>query len=248
VTVPVTPWRGNALTPFMVEVEHREQEMMALAPRGYDAAMFYASLKLYFTSNAALLNCSPASVARAMLRVAQTGLDLGVSCDILPFGKEAQFSARYNGLIELAHSAGCRSLNHGVVREGDDQWEWQLGSDGFVHHRPARGNQNPISYAWAAARFGVLGLQVEVMDREEIERHKEKYSKQWKATPLDEIPWYARKTVIRRICKYLPKNARFAAALRYVEEEEMDQADEVRATTHATVIPEGEATGPVAPF
>ena len=239
-TAVATTSRRDVLTSILIEVEKREPEMMALAPKGYDAQMFYAALKLYVANNGAILECRPLSVATAMLRVAQTGLELGVSCDILPFKGAAMFSPRYNGLIELAHSAGVRGINHGVVRDGD-LFEYQLGSEAFLKHVPLRGNKGEITHAWACARIGVTGMQIEVMDREEVEALKTTYSKQWKTTPLDEIPWYARKTVIRRLCKYLPKNARFAAALRYdaapldEPEFEIEQGQQV----------EGEATGPV---
>ena len=223
---------------ILKEVENREQEMMALAPRGTEPAMFYAALKLYFASNTKLLDCSAVSVARAMLRVAQTGLELGVSCDILPFGNAAQFSPRYTGLIELSHSAGTRSLNHGVVREGDE-FAFRLGSDSFVNHVPKKGNTGKITHAWAVGRTGITGVQIEVMDSETIEARKREFSRQHKMTPLEEIPWYARKTVIREICKYLPKNARFSAALRY---DEAEPVEDIQPTAHDAI---GEPTGPV---
>src|SRR3990167_4558202 len=138
---------------------------MALAPRGYEAPMYYAALRMYFPANPPELNC-------------------------------------------------------GVVREGDEIWDWMLGSDGYMHHRPRRGNSGAISHFWAVARLGVTGQVIRVMDVEEIVARKERYSKQWKTTPLAEIPWYGIKTVIREVCSYLPKNARFAAALRYDEAEQ----------------------------
>lgn len=217
-TVPVK--RGDSVALILRTVEEHEQELMALAPRGYEAPMYYAALRLYFAANPPVLNCKPVSVLKAMLRVAQTGLELGVTCDILPFGDQAQFSPRAKGLVELAYSAGTRSVNYGVVREGDEIWDWMLGSDGYVHHRPRRGNSGAISHFWAVARLGVTGQVIRVMDVEEIVARKERYSKQWKTTPLAEIPWYGIKTVIREVCSYLPKNARFAAALRYDEAEQ----------------------------
>lgn len=225
-TVPVK--RGDSVALILRTVEEHEQELMALAPRGYEAQMYYAALRLYFAANPAVLNCKPVSVLKAMLRVAQTGLELGVTCDILPFGDQAQFSARAKGLAELAYSAGTRSLNYGVVREGDTLWDWCLGSEGYVHHKPARGNTGPISHFWAVARLGVTGQVIRVMDAEEVEARKRQYSKQWKTTALEEIPWYGVKTVVREVLGYVPKNARLAAALRYdvVDDSEQPPPDE----------------------
>lgn len=214
--------RGDSVALILKTVEDHEQQLMALAPRGYEAQMYYAALRLYFAANPAVLNCKPVSVLKAMLRVAQTGLELGVTCDILPFGDQAQFSARAKGLAELAYSAGTRSVNYGVVRDGDTLWDWCLGSEGYVHHKPARGNTGPISHFWAIARLGVTGQVIRVMDYEEVDARKARYSKQWKTTALEEIPWYGVKTVIREVLGYVPKNARLAAALRYDVAEDDD--------------------------
>lgn len=205
--------------------EKYTEQLAALAPRGTDPAHYIASLRLYMAQNTAVLNCSPKSVAVSILRVAQTGLTLGVSCDILPFGKDAQFSPRYNGIIELALSSGVRAINADVVREGDF-FEHQKGTENFLRHRKADVPGGKITHAYAIAEIKVGSYVWEVLTREEVEAVQRQYSRSWKGKPLEDIPWYAKKTALRRLAPYLPKNNRFASALQFDKENEEVPAGE----------------------
>lgn len=202
---------------ILAEVAEKYSEQLnALAPRGVEAAFYVASLRLYLATNPKLLECTAASVAVGILRVAQTGLSLGVSCDLLPFGKECQFNPRYNGFIELALASGVRAVNADVVRDGDD-FDFEKGTAFKLSHRK-RSSTAPITHAYAIAEIKPGSYVFEVLLRDEIERTRAQFSKQWKAGPLEGIPWYAKKTAVRRLSPYLPKNPRFAAALQFAEE------------------------------
>ena len=218
---------GTALTKprdaILAAVEKYGAEITALAPEGADLAHYTASLRLYFAQNPKVLDCTPASVAVGMLRVAQTGLELGVSCDLLPFKNTktgistCQFSPRYGGIVELALGAGTRSINADVVREGDD-FECEKGTKPFLRHQRTAPKGAKITHAYAIAEIRVGSYVFEVMTREEVDAVRLQYSKSWAKGSLDDIPWYARKTCIRRLTNYLPKNPRLAAALLYADE------------------------------
>jgi phage RecT family recombinase len=213
---------------LVATVEKYEEQIKGLAPRGVAPSHYYASLRLYLAANPKVLECTPASVAVGILRVAQTGLDLGVSCDLLPFGSSCQFSPRYNGIIELALASGVRAVNADVVREGEIL-EAQKGTEFYLRHRKYGPDGKPlavkgaaITMAYAIAEIKQGSFVFETLTREEIDAIRAKYSQQWKRGSLDEIPWYAKKTMVRRLSPYLPKNSRFAAALQYA-----DTVDEV---------------------
>jgi phage RecT family recombinase len=212
---------------ILATVEQYAEQLVALAPRGVEAAHYLASLRLYLAQNDKVMNCSPASIARGMLRVAQTGLELGVSCDLLPFGNDCQFSPRYNGIIELALASGARSVNADVVREGE-VIEVQKGTEFFLRHRKYDLNTGkplalpgaPIIAAYAVAELKPGSFVFETATRDEIEKIRLKFSKQWAKGSLDDIPWYAKKRMVRALSPFLPKNARFAAALAFAAEAE----------------------------
>lgn len=210
---------------ILTTVEKYTEEIGHLAPRGMDAAHYIAGLRLHLAQNPKLLDCDPVSIAQGMLRVAQTGLVLGVSCDLLPFGKTCQYNARYNGIAELALQSGVRAINCDTVRTDDLLWEYQKGTELYLRHRsgPRKG---AITHFYALAEMKPGSFVFEVLTFEEVDQIKTKYSKQWAKTPLSDIPWYGKKTAIRRLSPLLPKNPRFAAALQFEKEaEEVPEAE-----------------------
>jgi phage RecT family recombinase len=215
-----------------------------LAPEGASADSYLVGLRLYLAQNAKLLDCTPVSVALGLLLCAQTGLVLGVSADLLPFGKVCQFSPRYGGIIELALAAGTNSINADVVRDGDE-FSFEKGTKFFLRHtrKFQKGAKITHAYAIAGLRFGQYVF--EVRNRVELDAHKQRYSLQWKQTDLDEIPWYAKKTMVRQLSPFLPKNPRLAAALLFADTREVEDADaHVIDTPPADVDPEtGEIAG-----
>ena len=250
--------RAEAATSIMKAVETRQHEMMALAPKGYDAEYFLSSLRLYFATNPKLLECYPVSVATAMLRVAQTGLELGVSCDILPFeakgsgSPRAQFNPRTSGLVELMLKAGVRSVNYNVVREGDE-FDYCLGAPPSVKHKPALKDRGLVIAAWSAVETKLGSFQITVMTRDEIDGIRRQYSKSWwqkhgSVIPLEDIPWYAAKTVLRQGAKYAPKNPRLAAALRFDADEIEDaEVETIEVGVVPTAAPSAEDVSGEAP-
>lgn len=223
VTKPGTAVATKPRDVIISTVENYTEQLAALAPEGVKPEHYLASLRLYMAQNPAILNCTPASVAAGILRVAQTGLTLGVSCDLLPFGAVCQFSPRYGGIIELALAAGANSVNADVVREGDD-FAFEKGTKFFLRHtrKFQKGGVITFAYAIAGLRFGQYVF--EVASREEIDEVRLKYSKSWAKGSLDDIPWYAKKTMVRRLAPYLPKNPRLAAALFYSDGQDADPA------------------------
>lgn len=215
---PSAPKEVTAITDV---VERYTDEIAKLAPRGVHPAHYLASLRLYMASHSEVRKCTPMSVAQSILRVAQTGLELGVTCDILPFKGVGQFSPRYNGIIELALGAGVRTINADVVRAGD-YFEWEKGTHFKLRHRHDAERGAPITHAYAIAETKPGSFVFEVMARHEIDEVRLKFSKQWKNGNLDDIPWYAKKTVVRRLSPYLPKNPRLAAALAFAASDEGD--------------------------
>ncbi len=207
------------------------ENIQKLAPRGMQAEYYVEELRLYLSqpdkdgNPSKLLDCQPASIARGILRVAQTGLSLGVSCDLLPFGKVCQFNIRYTGLIELALSSGVRAVNSDVVYSDDILFSFEKGTSFHLRHRrgPRKGE---VTHFYAIAELNPGSYVFEVMTRDEAEAHKQKFSKQWKTTPIEQCLWYGKKTAIRQLSKFLPKNPRFAAALQYDAQTDVEEIPE----------------------
>jgi phage RecT family recombinase len=233
-SVSVAVQRRDELLTF---VGKYAEEIEKLAPRGMNADYFVASLRLYFAQNPKLLECKALSIAQGILRVAQTGLTLGVSCDLLPFKDVCQYSPRYTGIVELALASGTRAINLGVVREGD-YFEFSKGTTMHLEHRPLGKSTAPILWGYAMAEIKQGSFALEIMTREAIDAHRKRWSKSWwwidpknqskGVIPLEEVSWYAKKTPLRQLSNVLPKNPRLAAALIFekaVEDEEIPEGE-----------------------
>jgi phage RecT family recombinase len=242
---PVAVARRNELLDYITkyggELEKLTQRDRFTGKPVVDASYYLATLELYFREHPDLLECRPLSIATGMLRVAQTGLVLGVSCDLLPFGKAnkvCQFSPRYTGLIELALQSGVRAINTGVVREGD-HFEFSKGLVLKLQHDPIAKSTAPILRAYAFAEVKQGSFSVECMTKEQIDAHRRRYSRSWwkekngREIPLEEVPWYGKKTCVRQLSSVLPKNPRLAAALMFEKQaEEAVEDDEIPEATY----------------
>lgn len=171
-----------------------------------------------------LAECTPQSLLLALMTATELGLEpnspLGHAY-ILPVwnGKagvnEAQFWPGYRGLIYLAFQSGeVNDIRSCAVREGDlwryrdtrggVDWEWAPADlDESDEAREAR----RIRRVYAAATMTGDREHIEVMSTAEIERIRKRApsSRAKRETPWD-TDWeqMARKTVIKRLCKYLP--------------------------------------------
>ena len=156
----------------------------------------------------ALLNTTEASFMGAVMQSAQLGLEPGSALGqayLVPYGKECQLILGYRGMIDLARRSGqVLSLNAYAVREGDD-FNYQLGLHPDIHQIPspeAARDKQPITFVYAVATLRGGGYQFEVMSRAEVEAVKAKAkSKNIWNNYFEEM---AKKTVIRRLFKYLP--------------------------------------------
>ena len=165
----------------------------------------------------ALLKCAPESFYGAVLQCAALGLEPGSAlghCYLLPFG---------NG---KDRSGQIISLQAWTVH-AQDTFNYQLGLEPDIQHVPAStADRGPVTHVYAVAKLKGGGIQFEVMSRAEIEKvrstSKAGNSGPW-ASHWDEM---AKKTVIRRLFKYLPVSIE---AVRAVEIDE--KTDRGEATT-----------------
>lgn len=163
--------------------------------------------------NPVLLECEGKSVIAAIIEAAQLGLELDGALGhayLVPYRDKkgsyvAQLQIGYKGFIDLARRSGrISSICARVVYDGD-RYEVEFGLNEKLTHVPARPEDrgDPVA-VYAVARFHDGGYQFEWMWVEEIERIR----KMSKAS--DSGPWIthweemAKKTVIRRLIKYLP--------------------------------------------
>lgn len=208
-TAPVAKPKTKA--PIIVQQVLSDQfkKQLALAvPKHLNADRMARIAATEVRKNKALLNTEPTSFLGSVMQAAQLGLEPGSALGqayLVPYGNQCQLIIGYKGMIDLARRSGqVLSLNAYAVREGDD-FSFQLGLKPDIHHVPsleAGRIDKPITYVYAVATLKGGGYQFEVMSRAEVEAVKAKAkSKNIWTNYFEEM---AKKTVIRRLFKYLP--------------------------------------------
>lgn len=215
------------------------QKQMALAmPKSMTPDRLTRIVMTECRKTPALLKCAPESFYGAVLQCAALGLEPGSAlghCYLLPFGNgkdkqgrpNAQLIIGYRGMIDLARRSGqIVSLQAYCVHE-QDTFNYKLGLDPDIEHIPASvADRGKVTHVYAVAKLKGDGVQFEVMSRAEIEKVRTS-SKAGNSGPWSSH-WeeMAKKTVIRRLFKYLPVSIE---AVRAVEIDE--KTDRGEATT-----------------
>jgi len=186
------------------------------------------------------------SFMMALLNCAALGLEPNTPLHeavIIPRGNAAVLQIEYRGLIELARASGSvRRLTAATVRKGD-VFNFQRGAHPDLKHIPTwPPTGEPVAY-YAYAE--VDGDPVfEVMTKEEVEAHRDRYSDAYKkavAEKKTDTPWIeefdrmAEKTVLHKLERWLPKRVRMAlqvdAAYESGGRAEVTQGGEIRVLT-----------------
>jgi len=175
-------------------------------------------------SSEKLRECSKESLQKAVYNIALTGLSLN---PVLKFayliprwsklGTVAVLEPSYQGLIKLLSDTDViDSISAFIVYEGDE-FEIEYGSSPSIKHKPKFKSKN-IELVYAIASLNGTGeKQFEVMSYEEVcaIRDKSESYKAFSSGKISSCIWSEfegemfKKTVIKRLFKYLPKSEKF---------------------------------------
>lgn len=181
-----------------------------------------------------LAQCDPYSFVGSIIQCGQLGLEPGNNLGhayLLPYGKDCNLIIGYRGMIDLARRSGqVISIQAHTVYE-EDFFEFEYGLTPKLRHIPYRKTGIP-THAYACAMLKDGGNQFEVMSLEEI-KQIQKSSKAGNSGPwqthFDEM---ARKTVIRRLFKYLPVSVEMTQAIIIDEQADIGKQDNASILEH----------------
>lgn len=170
-----------------------------------------------FSTTPKLRECTMQSIAACVMMSSQLGLEIGVNGQayMIPYGTTATFVPGWKGLIDLVNRSARSSVWTGAVFEGDF-FEWELGSNPKVVHRPA-GESDPamLEYVYAVGRNNGSDYPViEVWPNDRVKKHFAKFNKVG-ARHYAHQNWemYARKVVLLQVLKYLPQSVELSIAI-----------------------------------
>lgn len=231
-------------------LNERKGEIAKMLPKHLNAERLLKVAQIAATTTPALAKCDVASLVGAIGQCAQMGLEpntvLGHAY-LVPFNakrKDANGQDRwvnsvqviigYKGLIDLARRSGqIISIAAHEVCE-NDEFELVYGLDERLTHKPAMGERGEVIGFYAVAKLKDGGHAFEFMSRHQIEKIRDGSQGWQQAVKFKKQavhPWQAhfvemgRKTVIRRLAKFLPLSIEFqtAAALDELADTGRDQ-------------------------
>jgi recombination protein RecT len=200
------------------EIERRTGEFKAALPAHVPTDKFKRVVLTAVSMNPDLIGADRQSLMSACMRAAQDGLVLDGREAALVVYKVKQRDGNYKpvctyipmvaGLMKKARNSGeIASLSAQVVYE-KDTFHYTLGDAESISHQPAlAGDRGKPLAVYAIARLKDGSIQREVMSIAEVERIRSR------SRAKDSGPWVsdwsemARKTAIRRLCKYLPSSS-----------------------------------------
>lgn len=171
-----------------------------------DAKYFCSTAVALVNGNSKLLDCTQKSLYLAILQAARLSLNLdGLlgQAYLIPYGPKAQLVIGFKGLRELAlRTNKYKDLRARVVYE-KDIFEIELGTNEFIKHIPFEGDRGKKRGCYAIAICSDGSAISEFMFTDEINKHRDQYSKGHKKSDSAWITATDRmweKTLIRRLC------------------------------------------------
>lgn len=188
-------------------IEKQKPQMSLVLPSHMDTGRMARMAFTEYRKTPKLKECDPHSFIKCVMIAAQLGLEPGLMGHVyfVPYKTVCNVIIGYRGMIDLARRSGqIKSIEARVVGE-NDICEIRYGTDAAIHHleEPKKDRGEVIGY-YAVAQLVGGGKQFEFMRNSDVEAiRKESPSKN--STPW--VKYYnemAKKTVIRRLFKYLP--------------------------------------------
>ena len=159
------------------------------------------------TQNTRLLDCTPESLILSLMKVAQTGLEIGRTCYLVPYGKTATFIPAWQGLVQLIEETGFYRGTKARAVYAKEHFIYEEGLSQRLEHTPIWSSQDRGDLiAFYAISFDRHGRGTfEVMSKPDVDKIRagspSKDSDAWK----NHYAEMGKKTAIRRLAKRLPQ-------------------------------------------
>lgn len=216
----------------------------ALLPRHFDSERMLKLALGALRTTPKLANASLSSLLGSVVTCAQLGLEPNTPLGhayLLPFDKrekqgnqwvtvetQVQVIIGYKGMLDLARRSGqiVSIAAHEVCQ--NDEFVFAYGLNEELVHRPAMKDRGPVIGFYAVAKLTGGGYSFEFMSVDEVNHIRDKAAEKNRAkkdaagNPIITGPWadnyveMGRKTVLRRLFKYLPisiESLAFASAV-----------------------------------
>lgn len=171
-----------------------------------------------FSTNIALQNCDPKSIAGSIMTAAQLGLEPGVNGQgyLIPYKTTCTFVPGWKGLVDLVARAGRGTVYTGVIFK-DQTYTFLDGArrDLVIHNETELDAPEDITHAYAIGWVKDAAMPIiELWKVEKIRKHRDKYNKVGtKHYSFRDWEMYARKVPLLQVLKYMPQSIEVSNAI-----------------------------------
>lgn len=221
-TAVAAPKKPNPVTILLTSVQSREHEFARALPAHVPAAKFVRALQTAITSSKDIGQCTERSVIMECMKAAADGLVIDnreatlvkMNCNVgtrenPKWENQAKYIPMYQGLMKMARNSGEISSIAAVLVHKNDTFRYHPAVDDKPLHEPDwfgdRGE--PIGgYCVAMLKDGCT--IVEVMSKAQILKigNATKNAKQYDPEKGETWGEWWRKTLVRRISKWMPRS------------------------------------------
>ena len=212
-------------------LERSRAAFEAVLPKHMDPNRLLRIALSAVTRTPKLMACDSRTLLLSIMNAALAGLEPNTPLYegwLIPFNNrksgtvECQFIPGYRGLLKIARNSGeVASIIARLVYE-KDKFDVSFGTKTAITHIPVLdGDRGKVRLVYAIGRLKDPGADpyVEIMTLDEIKAISKRSASYNKSKQVHYGPWatdfnqMALKTVIRRICKYMPASVEMASAL-----------------------------------
>lgn len=206
VKVPDRPATANPVAIFRHELDGMNDQFKAALPAHIPVERFARVLMTAAQNNPDMIGkAERRSLWNAAMRAAQDGLlPDGREGAIVLYGAQAQWMPMIGGIRKKVRNSGEIATWDVYVVHANDEFEYELGDNPFIRHKPTLEDPGEVVAAYSVATLKTGEKSREVMSVAAIEKvrqaSKAKNNGPW-------VGWYeemCRKTVARRHSKVLP--------------------------------------------
>jgi recombination protein RecT len=189
------------------------KEFETALPQAIPAERFIRTIVTAVQMQPELLEADRRTLISSCMKAAQDGLlldgreaGLSVYNDRQRGGKTVAYLPMVGGILKKIRQSGeISSIRAHVVYQGDE-FDFELGDNERIHHKPNLTQQAKPLAVYAIAKFRDGDIQREVMSVAQVEKIRAKATGIGKACWASEWGEMAKKTVIRRLAKRLPSS------------------------------------------
>lgn len=191
------------------QIDDMATQFQAALPAHIPVERFARVVMTAIQNNGDLLACSRRSLFNAAMKAAQDGLlPDGREGAMVPYKGEVTWMPMVGGIRKKARNSGEIATWDVHAVFANDAFEYELGDNPFIRHKPALANRGELIAVYSVATLKTGEKSRDVMSVEDVEKIRSKSrapNGPWK-DPIF-YPEMAKKTVARRHSKVLPMSS-----------------------------------------